>query len=621
MGSQNSCRSMVFGVFLGLVFVLATVFSFFGDADAEVYEAEQIPWSGYWWPYQYGGLATGWDYRGHPAPLEKYLLLTSGTASGPLIDWYLDHYYDPEAEPWWGLCHAWARASVTESYEILPSSENNIVFRVGDKKGLLTLCHDNDLCSWEFGDDPVRFHFWLLEYIYGQKKAFTADLDPGEEVWYFSIYRYDMSVFQNGSIESVTVKVTYAHDSVPPDYMGTASKTKTYTYDLTLNEQGEIIGGEWTGGSVNDHPDILIFPISSATSCPYIDCDEVRRVAQAQDDEFEAPGNAVATLDPGTYHLVLLDKDRYRLEGSPGDTAYIQVKREDATDTDLAVTMVDAGDSPVVEDLLAFRESDHTYQIWMENPPYILTLSFADYTEPDIYTLSYDLEKAFRQKVPSIPKDGKWMGFGLTNAGDDMAEEIYLVTRNQEEGIPLQTVYGPVNLNPGEKRVLSLTDLTWRDHEYADMDGLEMLSRQPVSFISLYGLPNQALAGFVQQEARGTRLVFPDVFSSGFTSRTIKDVVLNESYIEDAPVTLLVYSQSGELLFEESATVFAGASLELTRLSNPFGSIPEGAWLEVVSTDFVEISGYAYLKNPCRKRPTPRSSPISRTPMGYGRRA
>ena len=36
---------------------------------AEVQQAADIPWSGYWWPARYGGLSTGSDYRGHPAPL------------------------------------------------------------------------------------------------------------------------------------------------------------------------------------------------------------------------------------------------------------------------------------------------------------------------------------------------------------------------------------------------------------------------------------------------------------------------------------------------------------------------------------------------------------------------
>jgi hypothetical protein len=54
-------------------------------AYAATYEASSRPWSGYWWPYTQGGLGTGLDYRGRPAPLEKYNLLTTGSTSGTAL--------------------------------------------------------------------------------------------------------------------------------------------------------------------------------------------------------------------------------------------------------------------------------------------------------------------------------------------------------------------------------------------------------------------------------------------------------------------------------------------------------------------------------------------------------
>ena len=50
---------------------------------AETQKAHDTPWSGYWWPFRRGGLATGQGYRGHPAPLEKYDLLVQGSYPGP----------------------------------------------------------------------------------------------------------------------------------------------------------------------------------------------------------------------------------------------------------------------------------------------------------------------------------------------------------------------------------------------------------------------------------------------------------------------------------------------------------------------------------------------------------
>jgi peptidoglycan/LPS O-acetylase OafA/YrhL len=96
----------------------------------EAAQADDIPWSGYWWPFEFGGLATGRDYRGSPSPLEKYHLITAGVTTGDAINWYKDKYYKPDAQHWEGLCPAFAAAAVQENYSILPSTHENIVFRV-----------------------------------------------------------------------------------------------------------------------------------------------------------------------------------------------------------------------------------------------------------------------------------------------------------------------------------------------------------------------------------------------------------------------------------------------------------------------------------------------------------
>ena len=152
-------------------------------AHAETHEASSRPWSGYWWPDTQGGLGTGQDYRSSPAPLEKYDLLTTGASSGTALSAYLDTHYNPDTTAWFGLCAYWARAACYEHIDVFPSSENNIIFRVGDKKGLLTLAHNSDVLDLADGSAPEEFHFWLLKYIKDQGKAFVADLDAGEQVW------------------------------------------------------------------------------------------------------------------------------------------------------------------------------------------------------------------------------------------------------------------------------------------------------------------------------------------------------------------------------------------------------------------------------------------------------
>ena len=76
-------------------------------AECSVYEADYIPWSGWWWPFFEGGLVTGEGYNGRPAPLEKYDYVTSGTYYGPASQYGWANYYDEGALDWYGLCFAW----------------------------------------------------------------------------------------------------------------------------------------------------------------------------------------------------------------------------------------------------------------------------------------------------------------------------------------------------------------------------------------------------------------------------------------------------------------------------------------------------------------------------------
>jgi hypothetical protein len=132
--SPGSIGKLSLAVVLCFFLILSVLFPTFASAKTD--RASFIPWSGYWWPYTKGGLGTGLDYRGRPAPLEKYNRLTTGQTAGDALNYYMDAYYNPNAPSWYGLCAYWARAACNEHVDILPSSEQNVIFRVGDKKRL-----------------------------------------------------------------------------------------------------------------------------------------------------------------------------------------------------------------------------------------------------------------------------------------------------------------------------------------------------------------------------------------------------------------------------------------------------------------------------------------------------
>ncbi len=567
-------------------------------------QADPVPWSGWWWPERQGGLATGIGYRGHPAPLEKYLILTEGTTSGPLITWYMDRYYDPNALRWYGLCPYFSRAAILDAYEILPSSEKNMVLRVGDKKGLLTLCHDFVLAEITHnGKDPVNLHYWLLEYIGRQKKAFMADLDPGGEVWYFPIYAFDMETVRAGMTESVTVVISYADDNVHPDYMGTQRQQKIYTYSLSLDAGGNIIGGQWTGNSISDHPDILSFPISSMPQCPYLNCAEVRRMARAADDFLEIPGNGMVAIDPGTYNLVLLNEDQYRIDGLPGDEFLVIIKKEDGSRKNMAVKILDGSDNEVVSQSLPANAS-MIYRVLMQDPPYRILLTQADYrSDPNIYTLTLDLRTAWRRPVPYIPKGGQWSGFALSNAGDEAAEDVMLVT-GKGDGRPLHTVFGPHDLAPGEKRMLFFDDLPWRQHEYGTTSSIMLVSRRPVEMVNLFAFDGQAMAGFGRHETGAAHMIIPDIYYVDMSGeRFMRGAIKNEAFFNTS-LRIRLYSSAGALRKEAVEQLPAGGVLSVQPGIDPFYPAPDNGWIEIVSTNERPLSGYQYIENRMGTRST-----------------
>lgn len=585
----------VFFVVLLLLYFPGTIVASQGSG-----QASPIPWSGYWWPFAYGGLSTGADYRGYPAPLEKYLLLTTGNKTGLAIDWYKDHYYYPaDAEPWWGLCPAYARAAVSETYSILPSSHDNIVFRVGDKKGLLTLCHDDRAgVIYASGQTPVDFHFWLLDYIGSQHKAFTADMDAGTEVWYHPIFSYEMESWQSAQTEHVSVTVLYADDKVPPDYMGTRQRQKQYTYELYMDAEKSITGGTWTGNSISDHPETLSFPEVNGSLNPYLDCEKIQEIARAQDDFLERPDNPSTRLLPGTYNLVLLNEDAYMIQGAPGDEAMLEITRQDGSSQNMHIEIIDNDNIVVDEETLALSGSSARFRLAFENPPYRVVITQADYEiDPNIYSLVMDFAEAHVRQVPYISKYGSWIGFSLTNGSNDQAAEVMLVTCDTDRQ-PLHTVDGPLELLPGQKHTALFSNLPVRLHEYTDTDSLMLISDHPVNMVNLFASDSGPMAGFSNAAPTGSRLILPDVHDNEpWDSLYMTGAVANESF-ENADITCFVYSAQGVLTRTVSQSIAARGKFQIRPGISPFSSVPDGGWMEIVADDpQSKLTGYQYLRN------------------------
>ena len=225
------------------------------------------------------------------SPAEKYDLYVGN------YNYSLTSRVEAESSPltpsWQGHCHGWTMASIhyTEPSPVTVTNPDGIRIDFGssDIKALLTY-YQGDVAQSLWGQsilpftrdvkvgggtclsqsptdsncqdaNPGLFHIALANFLGVRKQAFGIDATTTREKWNHPVYRYQSEILgerspgpgaQEETVREVIVRsrVTYATEIEPrwdpvltTDYQ--ASVDKVYTYTLELNEQGEIIGGQW----------------------------------------------------------------------------------------------------------------------------------------------------------------------------------------------------------------------------------------------------------------------------------------------------------------------------------------------------------------------------------------
>ncbi|MGI8978474.1 MAG: DUF4384 domain-containing protein [Pirellulaceae bacterium] len=251
-------------------------------AGQESGSAAVNPWSGYWYPHKQGGLV---------GPLTKYDRLL-GKKAAPWED--VKHVQPAKASSdsdWWGYCHAWSAAAVSEKEPKQGSVVRGVDFSVGDKKGLLCACHAQDASNF-YGDryegpaddknDLRPDALWrvLQLYLGRDRIPLILDLDAGTQVWNYPIYQYRVDQEAGaGGWESCTMQLLLADDDVEPDYVGTRASLRTYTFRVKLENGAVVEGtGEWTGESIEDHPDFAWYPQVAQAENPEVDIAQVATI-------------------------------------------------------------------------------------------------------------------------------------------------------------------------------------------------------------------------------------------------------------------------------------------------------------------------------------------------------
>lgn len=266
------------------------------QAETDSGQASVTPWSGFWWQHRSGGL-TG--------PLGKYDQVFGSQSAG----WEQSNHVATASADWFGHCHAWSASAVSEKEPQQVVARGGVQFGVGDQKGLLAALHSSDVAN-SYGDrmadgegseDPQDMSpelLWkvLQSYIKQKGIPIVLDLDAGDQVWNHPVYQYRVD-FQNagdGWVNGV-MQIVAADDNVYPDFIGTQPKLQQYTFRLRFVEGAIQVGsGQWTGASVNDHPDFAWYPYVAVAENPYIQADQVAQLVGYS----VGGGNAPPEVDP-----------------------------------------------------------------------------------------------------------------------------------------------------------------------------------------------------------------------------------------------------------------------------------------------------------------------------------
>lgn len=253
---------------------VAVLLSTAGPAAAETEEgkARKVPWSGYWWPVKQGAMVSG--------PLAKYDQFVGGSSQA--ARWERDKYKGQAVADWWGYCHAWSAACVTEAEPKGPITSGRIGLGIGDQKGLLSILHGSDPANFwgtrynggnDYADISPDLLWKVLKlYVKQQGIALILDIDAGVPVWNYPVYMYRIDYRGTvGDQFQGMMTLWLANDAVPPDYVGIKVLKRQYTFTFKMRGGAVVAGsGQWTGTSVKDHPDFAWYPQRAQPENPHI---------------------------------------------------------------------------------------------------------------------------------------------------------------------------------------------------------------------------------------------------------------------------------------------------------------------------------------------------------------
>ncbi len=240
---------------------------------------------------------------------------------------------------WHGHCNGWTAAAIRHAEPQRSVNVNGVVFTPADIKGLLAEIYIyNDTLSLA-GDqgivNPGELHAILANWLGRGGYPLGMEADPGHEKWNYPVYAYSIDSQKQGARDvAVRLKLTFAKDTRGEYHKSPRIQyVKHFHYALTLNNDGEIVGGYYYRDS--SIIDLLWLPLRPKPSGeeghergnPHVDIDQVLAIWRTSVPETKRRDWFVA--DPAPQDRILLDELPWgrrllpvqRIDGPEGGTA------------------------------------------------------------------------------------------------------------------------------------------------------------------------------------------------------------------------------------------------------------------------------------------------------------
>lgn len=270
-------------------------------------------WTGDYWPDSQGGTARR-KQTGVMSPMEKYDAATNG--QNQATNWERQEATRNGGHAWAGHCNGLTAAGIRTKEPQRAVQYRGVEFSVEDIKALLTEAYmDNGRlvgrrCNRSsMGLDPMgrpteaacrdlnpgSLHLALTNFIGAHRQPLIIDRQASEEVWNYIVTGYQSSVRQIGREEALSLVfanpgrpypfnaqvAAFAVVDTELELLLVSPARESLRYLLELDDQGEIIGGEWLADSRLRHPDFVWRPERQPKPLnPYLDLGVIREIYQ-----------------------------------------------------------------------------------------------------------------------------------------------------------------------------------------------------------------------------------------------------------------------------------------------------------------------------------------------------